>query len=206
MKSISSISSDIVRKNWNMYSYCGVNDNDTENENQIDYFYFDIIWNCWAEKFDIDINEKKSIILKSFILNEYENILQTEGLFLSNIQKPFDISTETKKICIINNENILIMLELNEEERLSFHFICSKLGLFHKNMKCQNQLQLQNVMVKKHTDKEWRWEYTNTSTYVDKEFYFLKNKEKEKEKDYDSYYDDSFILRRKTISKRSKSF
>ena len=143
---LQNISSETIRQNWSQHSM-------TIDVNSPIY---EILWNSWYKKYNIDVSDTNVKLLQNFIMN-----------------KPIDIADNI----IVENET-LILKDLTSIERKKLHLLCDKIGLHHKSINPQpRKKQKRNLCILKPV--EWLWEFTIKNPYSNpREYYEEKNAKK----------------------------
>lgn len=135
------ILSENIRQNWSKYK--------NEIYNTPDY---ELLWDNWANKFEIDKTDIFYIILKKFINNE-------------------EISLKKPKFQIFPIDEKTMMLKgLSGFERKELHSLCDKIGLHHKSKSNPKNHKSRFFYIYK--PKIWLWEYTVKNPYSKSDEYY----------------------------------
>ena len=147
MNTLEKISAETIRKNWNNY----------KNElNDTTSIHYQILWDGWFEKFNIDKDDFYIILFKKFIENT---------------------KIENTEIIIKENDSTLILKSLDGSERKEIHKLCDKLGLFHQSKQHPKKQHKKFLYIYK--PENWLWEFTEKNPYSEPDEVY-----KEREKNY----------------------
>jgi hypothetical protein len=103
MQSLQSLSSEIIRQNWDIYKNIVI---------QMP-FYYEKIWDEFEKKQELNVETPFYLLLKTFIINKYET---KDNI---NYEMP--------------NENTIIIKKLDGNDRKKLHLLCDKIGLHHNS-------------------------------------------------------------------------
>lgn len=147
MDTLEKISAEVIRKNWNIFK---------KNLTDITSIQYQILWDGWFEKFNINKDDFYILLFKKFIEN--------------------DIIENTTTI-IKENESTLILKSLEGSERKEIHKLCDKLGIFHQSKKHPKKKYKKFLYIYKPVN--WLWEFTERNPYSEPDEVY-----KEREKNY----------------------
>ena len=153
MISLQNITSDGIRQQWNNYQ---------DEIKNIPSFY-DLVWDSWYKKYNIEREDNFVTILRNFI--EEKNVENKKPLF--------------DRIYIIqHDEKTIIIKGLTSEERKDIHLLCDKFGLHHESKFHTKKRNKKFLYVYK--PSTWLWEYTEKNPYSKGEEYY-RNRELERQ-------------------------
>jgi len=140
MSTLKNLSSEYIRKNWTDYK-------DTIQNTP----YYEVLWDDWKEKFNCIQSDEYLEILIGFINGDKIDVDKIDvDKMLSNGIK-------------IDNNDILILEELDSDERKYIHMLCDNIGLHHVSKNNSAKKFQRNLYIYK--PKVWLWEYTENNPY-----------------------------------------
>lgn len=153
MNSLQNVVSENIRQNWNNY----------QEHLQIDSYDYNIIWDDWYKKHNINYEDVFVTVLRNFLENKN----------VENKKPIFDRIYITQQ-----DEKTIIIKGLTGEERKNIHLLCDKIGLHHESKFHAKKRNKKNLYVYK--PNIWLWEYTEKNPYSKGEEYY-RNREIERE-------------------------
>ena len=140
MQSLQELSSATIRENWDVY----------KDHLPVNNYFYDIIWNDFYKKFDMD-EMKYVIIFRDFI----------EGNDIKNNDMPYHFIKENDKTMIIKG--------MNGEERKMIHKLCDKIGLHHNSVNKNKRRKDLYIYL----PEKWSFEYTEKNPYSRDDEYYI---------------------------------
>ena len=140
MQSLQELSSATIRENWDVY----------KDHLPVNNYFYDIIWNDFYKKFDMD-EMKYVIIFRDFI----------EGRDIKNNDMPYHFIKENDKTMIIKG--------MNGEERKMIHKLCDKIGLHHNSVNKNKRKKDLYIYL----PEKWSFEYTEKNPYSRDDEYYI---------------------------------
>jgi hypothetical protein len=155
LQSLKTISSELVRQNWQVYSDSFANKN---NET-----FYEYLWDNWMMKFLIIRGNMPMKLLKDFIMN-YDTKETIDRI--ANI----DHNVQQKTI---NSEFTLVIKDLSNYSRIEYQKLCDKIGLHHKTFSLtkfvgyRGNVIVFDLHITKPTPWVWEWTISNPYPYCD---------------------------------------
>ena len=112
-KTLQDISYEVIRQNWTSYQDIMCNSP-----------YYDLLWENWEKKHNIDKTDIYLMLFKQFIHNED-----------CNRTKPWFDRIYVEQV----NPETLILKGLNGSERKHIHILCDQIGFHHKSISQQKK-------------------------------------------------------------------
>jgi hypothetical protein len=158
-KTLQDISYEVIRQNWTSYQDIMCNSP-----------YYDLLWENWEKKHNIDKTDIYFMLFKQFIHNED-----------CNRTKPWFDRIYVEQV----NPETLILKGLNGSERKHIHILCDQIGFHHKSISQQKKYVRFLYIYKPNI---WLWEYTEPNPHSKSREYYVQRQLQIDEKLRKIYY------------------
>lgn len=145
MKSLQDISHEMIRQNWTSYR-----------DTMLHSPYYDLLWESWEKKHNIDNTDMFLTLCKQFIHNED-----------CNRTKPLLDRIYVEHV----NTEIMLLKGLDGEERKHIHLLCDQIGLHHESKSHPKKKYKRFLYIYK--PNIWLWEYTVPNPYSKSKEYYV---------------------------------
>ena len=147
------MSSEVIRKEWDTY----------KTVIDIKSQFYDIIWEDWYKKFNID---KKDVYVRLF-----KRFIEGDKIGIDCIK--------TKKV--ISDGDTIIIKGLDCLDRKEVHILCDKIGLHHNSK--FNPKKPNSKFLYIYKPLNWLWEHTDKNPYSKSDEYYKQNEIKRKKRE-----------------------